>query len=457
MKVHFVTPTRISLINLTTIGDSEKRDDDSKIGKFSSGMAYSTALLLRDAVGLEVNIYGGENKIEEDEGRGFMYVKYTENINYSTINKSCDSTGKSKEIIVLDYEKYFHGNYDSVLTFSEGHAESETIETAFALQLGYNWENWMVLRELWSNMLDEGGYVLEQESYPEPETGTVITLTFNEHNTFYEVWQNRHLYINEKEPLFKVSDKVEILENPEGYLRIYKQNILVYEDKEKVSRFAFNVKLGEIDERRILSNVYDVEGSICSAIMYSQNEDFLRHIITSDFEVSDEEFLASRGSYASASDLIHKIAFEVQEEFGEVNSYYWLIDKIKERKDCKINGKTLSNIGDHLWSYSGKVTVDTTPAPYAEPAIVVEDVEYVCPFSAEIKKYYNFDLDVEVKKAKLRGSKVIADKYEKCLIIDEDFKVEEDFHLFLVQYLDLTKTGNIINNLSYYICDLIKK
>ena len=30
MKVHFITPTRISLINLTTIGDSEKREDDTK-------------------------------------------------------------------------------------------------------------------------------------------------------------------------------------------------------------------------------------------------------------------------------------------------------------------------------------------------------------------------------------------------------------------------------------------
>ena len=59
MKVHFITPTRISLINLTTIGDSEKREDDTKIGKFSSGQAYATALLLRDNVGMEINIYGG--------------------------------------------------------------------------------------------------------------------------------------------------------------------------------------------------------------------------------------------------------------------------------------------------------------------------------------------------------------------------------------------------------------
>lgn len=59
MKVHFITPTRISLINLTTIGDSEKREDETKIGKFSSGQAYATALLLRDNVDIEISIYGG--------------------------------------------------------------------------------------------------------------------------------------------------------------------------------------------------------------------------------------------------------------------------------------------------------------------------------------------------------------------------------------------------------------
>jgi hypothetical protein len=103
------------------------------------------------------------------------------------------------------------------------------------------------------------------------------------------------------------------------------------------------------------------------------------------------------------------------------------------------------------------VTVESVPEPFAEPAIIVEDVEYVCPFSAEIKKYYNFDLDVEVKKAKLLGSKAIADKFDNCIIIDENFNVSEDFYLFLVQYLDLTKKGNIIDNLSHYICGLIKK
>ena len=457
MRVHFITPTRISLINLTTIGDSEKREDETKIGKFSSGMAYATALLLRDNVDLSITVFGGVEQIEKGED-WFVDEKYTEYIGYSTTNRKCSSTSKSKEVIVLKYSKEYHGRCNSQHDFSEPRVgECSEIETAFALQLGYNWENWMSYRELMSNVLDEGGYVLEQENYPELETGTVITLTFNEDNQFYYVWQNRHLYMNFEEPLHKVSSSVECLENKENYLRIYKQNILVYENKERPSRFAWNIKFGEIDERRILSNIYSVEQSIASAIQDTKNEDFLREIITKDFQTEDGEFLSSNCSYSDwISDEVKKVALEIFEEHGEVNSYDWLINKIKKQKDCKLPGKKLKTIEDSLWNYSVDVTVETTPQQHAEPSILIDDVEYITPFAAEIKKYYNFNLDVEVKTAKLLGSKVIADKFENCIIIDENFDITKDFHTFVVQYIDLTQKGNVVDNLSKYICELLK-
>jgi hypothetical protein len=449
MRVHFITPTRISLINLTTIGDSEKREDETKIGKFSSGQAYATALLLRDNVGIEVYVYGGEDEING---------KYTEAIEYFTKERICQSTDKSKEIIVLDYQKQFHGVCGSAENFVEGWTEVDAIETAFALQLGYNWETWMSYRELMSNVLDEGGYVLEQDAYPEPEYGTVITLSFDEENKFYEVWQNRHLYMNFEKPLYDVSSSVECLENPENYLRIYKQNILVYENKERPSRFAWNIKFGEIDERRILSNVYSIEQGIAYDIQNTTNEEFLRAIIAPYFKTQEKEFLSSNSSYSDyISDSVKKIVHEVYEEFGEVGSYSWLIDKVKKQKDCKIAGKKLKTIEDSLWGYSTEVTVETSPQPFAEPSIIIDETEYITPFASEIKKHFNFNLDVEVKIAKLKGSKVVADKFEKCLIIDENFDIQKDFHTFVVEYLDLTQTGNVVENLAKYICNLIKK
>lgn len=416
MKIHFITPTRISLINLTTIGDSEKRDDPTKIGKFSSGQAYATALLLRDNVGIKI-------RIKEDYNTTEVYT-------YSTKKLVCETTNKSKEVIVLHQTKF---------------SETKEIETAFALQLGYNWELWMAYRELMSNVIDEGGYVLAQEETPQTQQGTIITLEFNETNLFYEVWKNKHLYMNFNEPLFKINSSLEALENKEGYLRIYKQNILVYENKERKSFYAYNIKFGHIDERRILSNVYSVECDIANYILETRNEEFLRTIITHDFEVDKGDFLYSPSTYYGASDLINQITGEVYQVHGQVNSYPFIIQKVKERKDCKIGGKIITTIEDSLWSYSKKVTVETIPQPKE------------LTFAEEIKKHYNFDLDCEVKKAKLKGNKVVADKYLKCLIIDEEFSVEEDFKDLIVEYIDLTMEGNVVENLSQYICKLLKK
>jgi hypothetical protein len=340
--------------------------------------------------------------------------------------------------------------------YGGGDFDPEIIQTGYSPKLGIDWHLWMLLREIYSNMIDEGGSYYE-DVCPELKYGTVFTLRFEENSEFAEVWRNRHLYINEKEPLHIISDAVEALENEEGFLRIYKQNILVYKDEKVPSKFAYNVKFGEIDEKRILSNLYSVGIEIVYAIKYSKNEEYLREIITAETLFSKDEFLYDKSVYGTASDLIHKIACEIYEEHGEVNSYPWLINSIKERKDCGIGGKRIQNIGDSLYSYSSVVVVESAPIPHSEPDIEVEGEVYIDPFSAEIKKHYNFNLDVEVKKAKLKGSKCIADKFNKCLIIDNDFNIETDFPVLLIQYLDLTVEGNIVTNLSEYICKLLKK
>jgi hypothetical protein len=433
MKVHFVTPTKLSILDISSMGDSSKRGDDTTIGQFDSGLKYAIALLLRDNVKIKIDIHNN----------GELENTFT----FGQKNIEDSQTGKDKNLITI-----FDIN------------GVETV-TGFAFNLGYNWKNWMSYREIMSNVLDEKGFAYDSTQWKQfPDsieyngTNTVITLEFDESNEFFEVWQNRHLYMNFEEPLFKVSNSVECLENKENYLRIYKQNILVYEDKDRPSRFAWNIKFGDIDERRILNNVYSVEQSISYAIQDTDNEEFLRTIITKDFKTEEKEFLSSNCSYSDwISEVVKKITTEIYEEFGEVSSYNWLIDKVRKQKDCKIGGKKIKTIEDSLWSYSSEVTVETKPQTFSEPSIVVDEVEYVTPFALEIKKHYNFKLDVEIKIAKLKGSKVVADKYEKCLIIDENFDIQKDFHTFVVEYIDLTKTGNVVENLGKYICELIKK
>jgi len=412
MEVHFITPTKISFLDISSMGDSSKRGDLTKIGTFDSGFKYCIALLMRDLVDMQVSV---KNDFELEEC-----------FTFGTKNVGDDLTGKSKELITIT-DKF-----------------GKTTVTGFAKALGFNWEIWMALRELWSNMLDEGGYVIEGELLEDIEYGTVITLNFNESNRFCNIWQNRHLYINQKDFIFDLGS-VKILENPDNILRIYKNNILVYEDISVSSQFAYNISFGEIDERRVLSNVSSVKDEIASKFLRSEDENFIREIIKRNFIVPKEDFLYSPYLYLSGtSDTINKVATEIYEEFGQVESYDWIISRIKKRKDCKIGGKIIQTVEDSLWSYSTSVHVESTP------------IEIEKSFAEKVKDFYNFEVDVEVRTAKLRGSKVVADTYEKCLIVDESFSIKDYFHTFLVEYFTLTGTGNIIVNLSKYICKLLE-
>ncbi|HSE99752.1 MAG TPA: hypothetical protein VLA48_02560 [Nitrososphaeraceae archaeon] len=449
--VYFVTPTLLSHLDLFSMGGSDKADNEALVGKYNSGLCYSMALALRNNVDMSVQVFNKEYFSESEDRE--CETLYT----IGTYTETCEQTDKEKELIQItkyvSKQSFFSLHCDD---YGGGDFDPEIIPTGYSIKLGVDWQLWMLLRELFSNMIDENGFYCEDECQL-PKYGTVFTLKFDEDSEFADIWNNRHLYVNEQEQLYSISDKVEVLSNEEGYLRIYKQNILVYQDKEIPSRYAYNIKMGTIDERRILSNIYGVEGEICDAIMQTKNEDFLREIITCDFKPLNKEFLSSRGSYYTPSELMHNVAFEIYEKHGEVKSYEWVIDAIKKLKSCKIGGKKITNVGDSVWAYSSTVTVETTPEPLSEPAMEVEGEILISPFSAEIKKYYDFELDVEVTKAKLKGSKCIADKFNNCLIVDNEFNVETDFAELIVQYLDLTDKDNVIKSMSKYICKLLKK
>lgn len=439
-----------------SMGGSEKAGDDTKIGTFCSGLKYSMALAKRHNVGMTISVYDTEFSDNKERERITTYTT-------DTYTESCEQTGKEKELLKIRKNvtaQNFHSSH--TCDYGGGDYPEEVIETGYSVKMGIDWSLWMLLREVYSNMVDEDGYY-EECGYGQVSVtnkyGTITELSFEEGSEFDEIWTNRHLYINEKEPLYTLSKSVDVLENKEGYLRIYKQNILVYQDEKVPSRFAYNIKFGNIDERRILSDLWSVEGSIIEAIRNTDNKEFLREIISPTFVALDNEFLSNRTVYGNSSDLIHNIAYELWEDFGEVKSFDWLIDSIKSRKDCKIGGKKIRTVEDSLWSYSKTVTLESTPIEIKvfDNSTVISEDDLELSFSAQIQQKYNFELDIEVKKAKLKGSKVVADKYCKCLIIDEGFNLEEDFPEFIVQYIDLTQEGNVLKNLSKYICNLLKK
>src|SRR5688572_27627437 len=95
------------------MGGTTKSQDNYKIGQFGSGLKYTLAYLFRNNI--DFKIFTGEKEIQ------------------ITIERELIS-GETFEIICID------GNRTSITT-----------------KMGLDWKPWMIIRELYSNALDEGG------------------------------------------------------------------------------------------------------------------------------------------------------------------------------------------------------------------------------------------------------------------------------------------------------------
>lgn len=418
-RINFDTPTQISSLDITSMGDSVKRGDETKIGTFDSGLKYSIAILLRLGVTIRITTY--QDGVVQNE---FRFG--------STVKKDAH-TGKEKELIVV-------------------HNHGETITTGFALNLGFDWKPWMALREIYSNMLDEDGHITEDGEVI--LDGTRVTLEYDEDNPFKEVWDNKDNYIldESKYKTYVLDKKNTAIVAPEGSqtLRIFKGGILVYES-DTTSEFWFNVDYGRIDEMRVLSEVSSVNTTIKSSVFRTSNIEFLENIISSQ-PVNEGSFLAGHyNGWDSPSEYIFKMCHDVAEKYGEVHTYSWIMAKIKSREDCKLPGRRLTTVSDSLWDYSRDITIEGS-----EVGNVFKE-EGKRTLLDKIKEKYHFDFEVEIVETKLSGGVAVADKYNKVLLVDYNFDVEEDMPTLLVEAIDLTMEGNVLKNLSKVLVDKLKK
>src|SRR6056297_2006727 len=113
----------ISPIDLTTMGDSCKKEDDLKIGKYDSGLKYAICILVR---------------------LGFSVYITTKNKDYEAYSELLTIGDKEKNLLNFRVNTYENGvNFQS------------TLKTGFAVNMGDHWETWMAFRELYSNCKDE--------------------------------------------------------------------------------------------------------------------------------------------------------------------------------------------------------------------------------------------------------------------------------------------------------------
>lgn len=244
--IHFRNPGEIDIRALTTFGLSSK--DESKIGRFGTGLKYATAVILRE--GGTMRICTGNETFE--------------------IGSKVD-TFRGKEVTQITM------NGDPL---------------PFTADLGRDWEPWMAFRELYANALDEGGEVARTDDPAKAEEDkTTISVDLAKFEAIYFSMEE-HFISADEEPIW-ASDSIEVY--PGRSLFVFYRGIAIMKLKEPAA-YRYNL-LGYVDltEDRTAKYTWQVEGRIARALAETMNTEIAeaatdnRNTFEADLDFSNED------------------------------------------------------------------------------------------------------------------------------------------------------------------------
>ena len=218
------------------IGLSTKRDDSTKIGQWGSGLKYAIATFVRE--GIEIKLFSGENEVK---------------------------IGKKKKKIPG------YGDVD-VITFNSA-------ETSMTTDMGFDWKIWYAIREVYSNMIDEGGKNITIDNSPNGKKGT--TRFFVEMGSLTDIDMDKY-FLASSSPIESVkyrNEKIDVYDNPYGHFMVYYKGILCFEDEDYKSKYRYSSDKIEINESRVAKYSFAASELIGKAFITSGRRDVVDSIM----------------------------------------------------------------------------------------------------------------------------------------------------------------------------------
>ncbi len=410
----------LSLLDLTTMGDSSKRDDNSKTGKYDSGLKYAIAILLRNNI--DILIKSGD----------YEYTFIPELV----IDKV---TKKEKHLITIKQ-------------FSIDYGTSEYHTTGFAVNLGYDWEFWMAIREIYSNCLDENGkYSVTSSDW---KTHLSFGLIEDTHifikgdNQLQEIIDNWNAYFLIEQPLYTSNQEhIKIYENnlPNKEYTIYKNGIKIYSDPEQQSKYVYDHAVAEIDEMRVIRDVYSTETEISYALKRMNVDEVIKDYINT-YDSNNKESQFSGGNFSQNwVDIINDLYSNGS--LPELSSN--LMNSIMNDNRFSI-GKKKIEYASHNWT--PKVDVEIIKSELREvittnPNTMIDEISELTFEEHIIKMCEKFNIKIEfpiIESVVSSNIFVIGSDSEKTLYIDSKFNEENMWEIIKEQYKLKSNDKNLI-------------
>lgn len=277
----------IDLTAVTTFGVSVK-ETKSPIGFFGTGLKYAIAIILRH--GGKITIYRGLEK------------------NEFTLN-NMNVRGVDFKIISMNGK-----------------------DLGFTTELGKNWHIWQAFREIYCNMLDEGGSVSFKLAPAENKTTVVVSCT--DFELIYNHIENYFITNNQK-PIQQTTDIEFYPYYSKETAPLFYRGVKVH-DIEKATLFKYNLlKTIELTEDRTIKNQYMIRYDLATAVASCGNRKIMEDVL-----LANKDYYESSLNFAScySNDIFLDVIGDLLEspKRGKINisalKYY---DSYRQKKPIR--------------------------------------------------------------------------------------------------------------------------